>query len=76
MFYSGECVIYIVTFIELDMANSKLDKMSDAVVKKMRLRPLVVFSVMIRAYKYIVLMMYKLKVYNFEDIVLLPFCKT
>ena len=38
MFYSGNYAIYTVKFIELDMADSRLDKMSDAVVKKMRLK--------------------------------------
>ena len=38
VFYSGDCAIYTVKFIELDMADSGLDKMTDAQVKKMRLK--------------------------------------
>ena len=50
VFYSGDCAIYKVKFIELDMADSGLDKMSDVIVKKMRLKATADISMMIGVY--------------------------
>ena len=41
LFYSGDCAIYTVKFIKLDMADSGLDKMSDIQVKKMRFKTVI-----------------------------------